>query len=377
MRAGQEKSSTDGSRGDRAMKVFWRTVLVFVLALALEGAPAVGQVVERERDVTITGPRGRSIERSITSERGPGFVDRQVNIQRPGGTFSSNTMIQRAPSVVRGGGFAPVGRWGGWGPRPFIGREVIINNGGGPASWLAPLAVGLGSFGVGMFAGSALASSPPPVAPPPQPVYAVPPGYVLQPVPGVVAGPPQVGVPAAAPPSAPAPAAMVDPIADPIGRLQSYHANSRRDGAYTLGRIRDPRAIPALIDRLKNDGDADVRIAAATALGEIGDPRAAVYLERVTIYDKKQKVRDAAALALARLPRELAPSPGAGGQAVAANPSPTPPAPGLTPIPSNMLPTPGVTRAAAGAGEPEPVERVPPPPTPATTTSGPGFPQNR
>jgi hypothetical protein len=342
---------------------------------------ARGQVVESTRDTTITGPRGRSIERSITTERGPGFVDRQVNIQRPGGTFSSNTMIQRAPSVVRGGGFAPAPRWGGWGPRPFVGREVIINNGGGPASWIAPLAVGLGSFGVGMFAGSALtaANSPPPPPPVPvavQPVYAAPPGYVLQPVPGA---------PVAAPYGAGAvpPAAAIDPLPEAVGRLSSYHANSRRDGAYTLGRLRDPRAIPALVDRLKNDMDADVRVAAATALGEIGDPRSAVYLERVTIYDKKQKVRDAASLALSRLP-QVPPGAGQPGAPAPVTAAPAPPQPGLSPVPANMLPIPS-TPPSSGTGtpsnvrplEPEPIERVPPPPTPATASGGAPFQPNR
>ena len=354
------------------MKKWFHAGLLMVLGFALEGSPTWGQVVESERDVKITGPRGRTIDRSITTERGPGFVDRQVNIQRPGGTFSSNTMVQRAPSVVRGGGgFAPVGRWGGWGPRPFIGREVIINNGGGPGAWLAPLAVGLGSFGVGMFAGSALASNSAP-PPPPQPVYAVPPpGYVLQPAPGAVYNPPQPYGPAQ--PPQPPPAPVVDPVSEAVTRLQSHHANSRREGAFTLGRLRDPRAIPALIDRLKNDSDVDVRVAAATAMGEIGDPRAAVYLERVTIYDKKQKVRDAAALALTHLPRE---SVSTASMPVASTPAP--PQPGLSPIPSNMMPSPSGPAAIPSTApplEPEPIERVPPPPTPPTT-SGPGFPQN-
>ena len=346
------------------MKRWFHTALVMVLGFALDGAPTWGQVVERERDVSITGPRGRSIERSVTTERGPGFIDRQVNIQRPGGTFSSNSMIQRAPSVVRGGGgFAPVGRFGGWGPRPFIGREVIINNGGGPASWLAPLAVGLGSFGVGMFAGSALASSS---APPPQPVYAVPPpGYVVQPAPGVGYAPQQPYGPAQPPQSPQTP--VSDPVAEAVTRLQSHHANSRRDGAYTLGRLRDPRAMPALVDRLRNDTDVDVRVAAATAMGEIGDPRAAVYLERVTIYDKKQKVRDAAALALTHLPREATST-----ASMPVTPAPAPPQPGLSPIPSNMMPAPSAPATGLRASqpfEPEPIDRVPPPPTPATTTS--------
>jgi hypothetical protein len=358
------------------MKGGFSTGVLLALGFALQGAPARGQIVEQQRDATITGPRGRSIQRDTTIERGPGFIDRQINIKRPGGTFQSNTLIQRAPSVVRGGGFAPAGRPGGWGwgPRPFIGREVIINNGGGPASWLAPLAVGLGSFGVGMFAGSALASSSSPPPPPPQPVYVAPaPAYVIQPAPGTVYYPQPAVVPAQ-PAQAPQPPAP-DPVAEAVLRLQSHHANSRREGASTLGRLHDPRAIPALVERLKNDNDVDVRIAAATALGEIGDPRAAIYLERVTIYDKKQKVRDAAALALTRLPREPA---AAGAQTVAS--SPTPPQSGLTSIPSSMMPAPTVPAGASAPLQPELSEHVPPPPTPVqaprTSTAGPGFPQN-
>jgi hypothetical protein len=340
---------------------WFRTGMVLALGLALEGAPGWGQVVERERDVTITGPRGKSINRSITSERGPGFVDRQVNIQRPGGTFHSNAFAGRVPGPGPRPGpgfFGPAWRPGpggwGWGP-----REVIINNGGGPGSWLAPLAVGGGLFGLGMFAGSAL-SQPAPV--PVQPVYTAPPTQVYVP-------PQPYGAVAAQPQPAPVqgPTVVIDPVADAIGRLQSHHANSRRDGAYTLGRLRDPRAIPALVDRLKNDGDPDVRIASATALGEIGDPRVAVYLERVTLYDKKQKVRDAAALALGRLPREVPPP--QGGQPLTPVAAPAPgsvPVPNLAPIPSNVQP------GTSAPAEPVAIERVPPPPTPAYPGPGSG-----
>ena len=38
-----------------------------------------------ERDTTITGPRGRSIERQVEIQRNPGSIDRQVQIKRPGG----------------------------------------------------------------------------------------------------------------------------------------------------------------------------------------------------------------------------------------------------------------------------------------------------
>ncbi len=349
-----------------------RVGVLLGLGLALEGLLGPGwvarevraKVVERERDVTITGPRGRSIERSITSERGPGFVDRQVNIQRPGGTFHSNAMAVRPGAA---GGFGPPVRFGPWGPgpRPFVGREVIINNGGGPGSWLAPLAIGGGLFGLGVFAGSALASPPPP--PPVAPMYVAPVAPIVGGQPGVVYQPVQPGQPVV--PVQPS----VDAVALEVQRFQSYHAASRRDAAVTLGRLRDPRAIPALVDRLRHDNDTEVRVAAATAMGEIGDPSARVYLERVTIYDKKQKVRDAAALALTRMPQEaaMAPAPGQApyqqGQLppppVTSTPAGTPSLPSLAPIPSNVPPPPSA----------ELEERVPPPPTPSTSTAGPGF----
>ncbi|MCK9418154.1 MAG: HEAT repeat domain-containing protein [Nitrospirae bacterium] len=41
-----------------------------------------------------------------------------------------------------------------------------------------------------------------------------------------------------------------------------------------LGDTRDPRAVPALIDRLVEDVDENIRVAAAEALGKIRDPRA-------------------------------------------------------------------------------------------------------
>ena len=114
----------------------------------------------------------------------------------------------------------------------------------------------------------------------------------------VAGGGPQVG-----PPPGPQPPPAFDAVADAVGRLKSFHASSRIDGALTLGRIGDPRAVPALNERLEHDFDKEVRVAAAQALGEIGDERGAVALQKAVIHDKRADVRDAAKLALAKIPR--------------------------------------------------------------------------
>jgi hypothetical protein len=323
-----------------------------VLALGMGGLPSWGQVVGRERDVTITGPRGRSIQRSVTSERGPGFVDRQVTIQRPGGTFHSQNFAQRiprgpVPSAARG--FVPTGHRGGYGPRGpvFVERNVVVNRGPG---WGPALAIGGGLFGLGMFAGSALASPPPPpvYVAQPAPVYVAP-----APPPTVIYNAPQPYAPAAQAPAT----VVVDPVANAIGRLQSNHDNSRIEGAYTLGRLRDARAVGPLVDRLKNDWDRDVRVASANALAEIGDPRASEPLRQAASLDKKQAVRDAANQALSRLatPVEAPAEPNLAPSAVET------PAPTATPTPTSST-----------FKDVAPIEQVPPPPTPAFSSS-PGF----
>ncbi|WP_422925183.1 HEAT repeat domain-containing protein [Singulisphaera sp. PoT] len=293
-----------------------------LIALGAGSTTSWAQVVERQRDVTITGPRGRTIERSITTERGPGFVERQVNITRPGGSMHSDVFAHRAgprpmgppPGFRPGPAFGPGPAWRGWGPRPAV---VEVNNGISPG---AAILGGAGLFGLGMVAGSAMS------APAPAPVYAVP----AQP-PVVVVNQPQPY--SATPP--PPPTVVVDLVNDEVKRLQSYHSSTRRDACNNLGRMRDPRAIPALLERLKYDNYTDVRVAAANALGEIGDPQVAVYLERATVYDKKQAVRDAAAASLSRLPREVP-----------------------------------VQARAAGSSRAAPIESTPPPPEPANE---PGF----
>jgi hypothetical protein len=269
-------------------------------AVAASLVLAVGTVHAQtfERNTTITGPRGNSVNRQIDITRGPGYIDRNIKITRPGGaTFDRNTMIQRGP-VAGGPRFYP-GR--GFGPR--IVENNFIVGGGGPG-WGTALGIGGGLFGLGLLAGNALATPPPPppifVAPPP-PVYVAP-----VPPPGAYPPPVQYAPPAQA---APPPQHGPDPIADAVGRLSSRHDNSRREGCYTLGRIGDPRAVNPLVDRLKNDSNKDVRIAAAWALGEIGDPRSGIYLERSAQYDKKADVREAATRAYGRLPRAAAEMP--------------------------------------------------------------------
>lgn len=293
---------------------FWKSITL-VAALGCVATIATGQVIERDRKVT--GPRGRTVERKVTSERVGGRVERDVKITRPDGTFERDTSIQRTPggvqrqtriqrpggatferdvSVQRGPGGVerdvrvqrPGGAtferdvrvqrsWGGGGyggPR-YIERDVIV---GGPRFGPAFGFAGPG-IGIGLPFFNFMFSSPPVyVAPPPPPVV------VAQPPPTIVYEQPPF-----------------DAFNDAYGRLESYHSNSRRDGSLTLGRLGDPRAVPALMDRLEKDHEKEVRVAAAWALGEIGDPRALLALDRAALYDRRQDVRNAASQAINRL----------------------------------------------------------------------------
>jgi hypothetical protein len=293
-----------------------------------------------------------------------------VNVQRPGGSFHSDTFAQRvARPAPAARGFVPTGHRGGYGPRGpvFVERNVFVNNRG--PGWGPALAIGGGLFGLGLFAGSALASPPPPpVYVAPAPVYVTP----AQP-PVVVYNPPQPYTVTPTPP----PTVVVDPVRDAVGRLSSNHGNSRREGAYTLGRLRDPRAVPALVERLKNDSSKDVRVAAASALGEIGDPRAAAPLEKATIYDKKQEVRDAAGQALTRMPREVPveTAPALSEPVLGpAEPAIGPAEPAIGPAEPALVPPAGstATPTSSRVWNAVPTERVPPPPAPAFSSS-PGF----
>jgi len=323
--------------------------VVVALGLGAGFGPVVGpstaRAQVRERSVTVTGPGGRTLERHFESRVGPGGIDRELSVRRPGGATLDRQIHISRPAAP------PVGRMGGFVPPPpggrnvFIERNVFVNGGGGRGGLSRAESFGLGAgigaavgAGAGLLTG-ALLSRPP--APPP-PVVVEQPVVVAAPQPVVVASPPPVVVASPPPVVVASPPATVlpQPVALAMQRLQSHHDNSRRDGCLTLGRLGDDRAVPALIDRLKNDPSREVRAAAATAIGAIGDPNSAVVLERAIVYDKKQDVRDAAAAALARIQhsRDFA-AQSAGVPVEAADPGAIP-----------------LTR---------PIESVPPPPTPA------------
>ncbi len=285
-----------------------------------------------ERNTTITGPRGRSVERQVEIQRTPGGIERELKITRPGGTFERQVQIQRIPGP---GGFRPGPMFrGGWGPP----GPVILAQ---PAPF-----VGLGLVGAPMlnfsFGGGGMMG---PVAP--------------------------------VPPVAPAP--PPDQVAIETQRLQSFYSGTRKEAAYALGRLHDPRATPSLINALKHDYFKDVRVASAIALGEIGGSDAAVALERAAIYDHKDDVKRAARTALERLNARTTAAAAAARAArpLARVPAPRPAPPPSTPGGSPF--TPESARRAFGVppaqsiGEPAAAapaqdETPPPPPTPV----GPG-----
>lgn len=260
------------------------------LMLLVSAPPVAGQVVERA--ASVTGPGGRTVERKARVERGPGQRSRELTIHRPGGTVHREIELQRGRSgpIPAGGMISPAPRWAAPGPqRPLVIQRNTFIERTGPNWGLTPF--------FSLFVNAAPPPPPPvvmvapPVVAPPVVIHEIRTTEVVSPVPG---------------PPAPA----FDPYLDALGRLTSRHAPSRRDGALTLGRLGDPRAVPALIDLLESDRDSEVRVAAAHALGAMGDGRAVGALERAALQDSRREVRQAAAQSYARLPQqEPAPPP--------------------------------------------------------------------
>jgi HEAT repeats len=288
---------------------------------------SIGQTYER--DTTITGPRGRSIERKVEVQRTPGGIDRTVQVTRPGGTIERQTQVQRA---------AP-----GWGP---------WRGGPGPAGWARPAWI------------------PRPVIVNPAPAIGF--GLLTAPVLNFSFGGGGVGIggggpggPGGAPTQPPPPP---DVVALEAERLKSFFSNTRKDAAYALGKTGDPRAVPSLIHVLKYDTSRDVRVAGAIALGEIGGSEAAMALEKVAIYDHKEEVRTAASNALTRLNSRAAAAAAAGMQAGA-------PGAVAPPLPQGTTVMPRRENVVNGSGPQNsgesPSDFTPPPP-PSPVTAAPG-----
>jgi len=160
-------------------------------------------------------------------------------------------------------------------------------------------------------------------------------------------------------------------------RLQSFYWNNRKEAAYTLGQLGDPRAVPSLIHVLKYDSSKDVRIAAAIGLGEIGGPEAAIALERASIYDRRDEVKKAAATALNRLNAKGGAAPPISSQVERQGTAPIPPQPDAA-SPFREQPQAAATApegsgsTAPWQGQSEPAtSQPPPPPTPVTGPQNP------
>lgn len=85
---------------------------------------------------------------------------------------------------------------------------------------------------------------------------------------------------------------VADPVFDSLARqLRDILPDRRREAAFALGQLRNPRAVPLLLERLRIDLNKNVRKACVVALSQIPDPAIPGYLERVAIYDPNAEVR--------------------------------------------------------------------------------------
>jgi hypothetical protein len=325
------------------------------------GPAATAQQV-REREVEITGPRGKSVQRKFRVERTPGSIQRELSVRGPAGHLQrSATIPVPRPSAPRPGVYRPLPRPGPPRGPLILERNVIIERDRGGDAW-GPV-VGFAAPFFGAMIGSGVAqslSSPPPPPPPAAPSVVVVPGaaapVVVQPAPA----------PVVIQPSAPAPASEVylpDPIHEELARLQSWHGETRLEAVQVLGRLRDARAVTPLIRALRDDRKDEVREHAAWALGQIGDPTARPYLEVAATSDSRRKVREAASRALVRLSAMIeAPMPDAPPFAPTTAPATaTPPPPPPMPISPRGPRPPQILPEERGEPSALPDLKIPPP----------------
>ncbi|MCD4772561.1 MAG: HEAT repeat domain-containing protein [Bacteroidales bacterium] len=94
---------------------------------------------------------------------------------------------------------------------------------------------------------------------------------------------------------------VVELLANNFLKDQSESEQIRSLAAFTLGEIKDQKALKQLIKSLKKDYSPIVRIEAATALGKIGSPIGVNPLIAALKKDENNKVREVSAVALTRI----------------------------------------------------------------------------
>ena len=96
----------------------------------------------------------------------------------------------------------------------------------------------------------------------------------------------------------------VDPLLNPHSMLEAESSYALRAQAKTLqelGRIKNPHAVPFLIEML-NHAESNLRVLSVRALGSIGSKKARTALQQASKGHEDELVRTEAAAALAKLP---------------------------------------------------------------------------
>lgn len=95
-------------------------------------------------------------------------------------------------------------------------------------------------------------------------------------------------------------------IDDAVNELKFGHPETRKKAAIKLGRIRDKRVIPFLIEAAKNDDYPWTRVSAIQSLSWIGDPKIIDPLIDIVLNDGNRIVRKTAIEILGNMKDEKA-----------------------------------------------------------------------